>query len=59
MSGFKKGQDVIFTNPRGAESVGKYVGTKNLGHGRGGGEYLVVDVGGVEKKARASKVRAA
>ncbi|MFR0673136.1 hypothetical protein ACLUUI_05895 [Enterobacterales bacterium AW_CKDN230030176-1A_HGKHYDSX7] len=59
MSGFKKGQDVIFTNPRGLESPGKYVGTKNLGHGRGGGEYLVVDVGGVEKKARASKVRAA
>lgn len=59
MSGFKTGQDVIFTNTRGAESAGKYVGTKNLGPGRGGGEYLVVDVGGVEKKARASKVRAA
>lgn len=59
MSGFKKGQPVIFTNPRGAESAGKFVGTTNLGTGRGGGEYLVVDVDGVEKKARASKVRAA
>lgn len=59
MSGFKKGQAVIFTNPRGAERTGTYVGTTNLGHGRGGGEYLVVDVDGVQKKARASKVRAA
>lgn len=59
MSDFKKGQDVIFTNPRGAESAGKYLGTTNLGTGRGGGVYLVVDVNGVEKKARASKVRAA
>ncbi|AXO88416.1 hypothetical protein DZC75_10555 [Pseudomonas parafulva] len=59
MSEFKKGQAVIFTNPRGAECPGKYVGTTNLGQGKGGGEYLVVEVGGVEKKARARKVRAA
>ncbi|CAI8795788.1 KOW domain-containing protein [Pseudomonas sp. IT-P12] len=59
MSGFKKGQAVILTNPRGTEKTGKFVGTNNLGHGRGGGEYLVVDVDGKELKARASKVRAA
>lgn len=59
MSGYKKGQAVILTNPRGTEKPGKFVGTKNLGLGRGGGEYLVVDVDGKEMKARASKVRAA
>lgn len=59
MSSFKKGQAVILTNPRGTEKAGKFIGTKNLGHGRGGGEYLVVDVDGKELKARPSKVRAA
>ncbi|PXX71822.1 hypothetical protein SAMN05660489_02415 [Pseudomonas sp. LAMO17WK12:I10] len=59
MSAFTKGQPVILTNPRGTEKAGKFVGVKNLGTGRGGGEYLVVDVDGKEMKARASKVRAA
>ncbi|MGF6394254.1 hypothetical protein [Pseudomonas plecoglossicida] len=59
MSGFTKGQAVIFTNPRGTDKAGKFVRTENLGHGRGGGEYLVVDVDGKEMKGRASKVRAA
>ncbi|OUM27993.1 hypothetical protein B8W70_15455 [Pseudomonas sp. 1239] len=59
MSSFKEGQAVILTNPRGTEKVGKYLRTDNLGHGRGMGEYLVVDVAGKELRARASKVRAA
>lgn len=59
MSDFKKGQSVILTNPRGAEKRGSYVGTTNLGTGRGGGIYLVVAVDGKELKARPSKVRAA
>lgn len=59
MSGFTKGQAVILTNPRGAEKSGKYLRTENLGHGRGLGLYLVVDVDGKELRARASKVRAA
>lgn len=59
MSGFTKGQAVILTNPRGVDKAGKFVGIKNLGTGRGGGDYLVVEVEGKELKARASKVRAA
>ncbi|MNJ81413.1 hypothetical protein D3C77_802100 [compost metagenome] len=59
MSAFTKGQSVILTNPRGHEKAGKFLRTNNLGSGRGGGEYLVVDVDGKELKARASKVRAA
>lgn len=59
MSGFTKGQAVILTNPRGTEKSGKFVETTNLGHRRGSGEYLVVDVDGKQLKARASKVRAA
>jgi hypothetical protein len=59
MSGFTKGQNVILTNPRGTEKAGKYLRTENLGHGRGMGEYLVVDVDGKPLRARASKVRAA
>ena len=59
MSGFTKGQAVIYTNPRGAEKSGKFVRAVDLGHGRGGGEYLVVDVNGKELRGRASKVRAA
>lgn len=59
MSGFTKGQNVILTNPRGVDKAGKFLRTDNLGHGRGLGLYLVVDVAGKELRARASKVRAA
>ena len=59
MSEFTKGQAVILTNPRGTDRKGKYVKTENRGTGRGGGDYLVVDVDGKHLMARASKVRAA
>ncbi|HCW0543182.1 hypothetical protein [Pseudomonas aeruginosa] len=56
---FKKGQSAILTNPRGEEKSGKFLRIENLGHRRGGGEYLVVEIAGKELKARASKVKAA
>lgn len=59
MSEFKKGQSVIFTNPRGHEKQGTYVGEQDLGAGRGGGKYLVVAVDGKELRARPTKVKAA
>ncbi|HCI2791703.1 hypothetical protein LLH04_17770 [Pseudomonas aeruginosa] len=56
---FKKGQSVILTNPRGIAKEGKFLRTINKGTGRGGGEYLVVEVNGKELQARACKVKAA
>ncbi|WP_260973809.1 hypothetical protein [Pseudomonas aeruginosa] len=56
---FKKGQSVILTNPRGVAKEGKFLRTINKGTGRGGGEYLVVEVSGKELQARACKVKAA
>lgn len=45
--------------PAGREKSGKFLRIENLGHHRGGGEYLVVEIAGKEVKARASKVKAA
>ena len=59
MSDFKKGQAVIFTNPRKQEKRGKFVEKIDIGPGKGGGVYLVVDVDGVQYRGRPSTVRAA
>lgn len=59
MSSFKKGQAVIFTNPRKQEKPGKFVSEIDSGAGKGGGKFLVVEVDGKQMRARPSMVRAA
>lgn len=56
MNEFTKGQAVTFTNPRGQQKAGKYLGTIDLGAGRGQGIYAQVDVDGKTMKVRPSKL---
>lgn len=59
MSEYQKGQAVTYTNPRGQKKAGQYVGKIDKGPGRGGGTYLLVNVGGKEVKAKPAQVKAA
>lgn len=56
MTEMKKGQRVKFTNPRQQERVGTYVGSVDLGAGRGKGIYARVDVEGKTFRVRPSKL---
>lgn len=58
MSDYQKGQEIIYTNPRRQKKAGKFVGETDLGPGRGGGRYLLVEVDGKQMKAKPGQVSA-